>query len=99
MPRELLSQAAYGRRRGVSQQAVWKRTITAGGPIPVHGPEETDRRRRGGPALGRHHGAERRRQRARRDGARRGPTARRDGLDKGLVLNKTNGKALLKAAT
>jgi hypothetical protein len=40
VPRELLSQAAYGRRRGISQAAVWKRTTTAGGPIPVHGPKK-----------------------------------------------------------
>lgn len=40
VPRALLSQAAYARRRGISQQAVWKRTTTAGGPIPVHGPQK-----------------------------------------------------------
>jgi hypothetical protein len=40
MPRELLSQAAYARRRGISQAAVWKRTVTNGGPIPVHGPKK-----------------------------------------------------------
>jgi hypothetical protein len=40
VPGELLSQAAYGRRRGISQAAVWKRTRTAGGPIPVHGPKK-----------------------------------------------------------
>jgi hypothetical protein len=36
----LVSQSAYGRRRGVSHQAVQKRTVTAGGPIPVHGPKK-----------------------------------------------------------
>jgi hypothetical protein len=40
VPRELVSQAAYGRRRGISQAAVWKRTTTAGGPIPTHGPKK-----------------------------------------------------------
>jgi hypothetical protein len=35
-----MSQAAYAKRRGVSQQAVWKRTVTAGGPVPVHGPKK-----------------------------------------------------------
>ncbi len=35
-----MSQAAYGRRRGISQAAVWKRTTAAGGPIPVHGPKK-----------------------------------------------------------
>jgi hypothetical protein len=36
----LESQSAYARRRGVSHQAVQKRTTTAGGPIPVHGPRK-----------------------------------------------------------
>jgi hypothetical protein len=33
----LVSQRAYARHRGVSQNAVWKRTTVAGGPIPTHG--------------------------------------------------------------
>jgi hypothetical protein len=36
----LVSQRAYARRRGIDQRAVWKRTRTAGGPIPVHGPRK-----------------------------------------------------------
>src|SRR5262245_28359126 len=36
----LVSQPTYGRRRGVSHQAVQKRTTSAGGPIPVHGPRK-----------------------------------------------------------
>ena len=36
----LVSQRAYARRRGGRQIAVWKRTTTAGGPIPVHGPRK-----------------------------------------------------------
>lgn len=36
----LVSQSAYARQRGVSHQAVQKRTVTAGGPIPVHGPKK-----------------------------------------------------------
>jgi hypothetical protein len=36
----LVRQAAYAKRRGISRQAVAKRTVTAGGPIPVHGPEK-----------------------------------------------------------
>jgi hypothetical protein len=36
----LVSQSAYARQRGVSHQAVQKRTTTAGGPIPVHGPKK-----------------------------------------------------------
>jgi hypothetical protein len=36
----LVTQRAYARRRGVSQNAVWKRTTSAGGPIPVHGPKK-----------------------------------------------------------
>jgi hypothetical protein len=45
----LISQAEYGRRRGVSKEAVRKRTVSMGGPIPTHGrakqidPEEADR--------------------------------------------------------
>jgi hypothetical protein len=33
----LVSQAAYARRRGISREAVRQRTVTAAGPIPVHG--------------------------------------------------------------
>jgi hypothetical protein len=33
----LVSQAEYARRRGLSKQAVHKRTADAGGPIPTHG--------------------------------------------------------------
>ena len=33
----LVTQAEYGRRRGISRVAVHKRTVTVGGPIPVHG--------------------------------------------------------------
>jgi hypothetical protein len=36
----LVSQREYARRRRISQTAVWKRTIVAGGPIPVHGPKK-----------------------------------------------------------
>jgi hypothetical protein len=36
----LISQREYGRRRGVSGEAVRKRTATMGGPIPVHGPRK-----------------------------------------------------------
>jgi hypothetical protein len=36
----LVSQRAYARRRGINQRAVWKRTRTAGGPIPTHGPRK-----------------------------------------------------------
>jgi hypothetical protein len=36
----LVSQRAYGRHRGISQAAVWKRTTAAGGPIPTHGPKK-----------------------------------------------------------
>jgi hypothetical protein len=36
----LVSQAEYGRRRNISREAVRKRTVTAGGPIPVHGPRK-----------------------------------------------------------
>jgi hypothetical protein len=32
-----VTQADYARRRGISREAVRKRTVTAGGPIPVHG--------------------------------------------------------------
>jgi len=34
----LVTQAEYARRRGISRVAAHKRTVTAGGPIPVHGP-------------------------------------------------------------
>jgi hypothetical protein len=33
----LVTQAEYARHRGISREAVRQRTITAGGPIPVHG--------------------------------------------------------------
>jgi hypothetical protein len=33
----LVTQANYARRRGISREAVRQRTVTAGGPIPVHG--------------------------------------------------------------
>jgi hypothetical protein len=33
----LVSQRAYAKRRGVTHEAVRKRTTTVGGPIPVHG--------------------------------------------------------------
>jgi hypothetical protein len=33
----LVTQADYARRRGISREAVRQRTVTAGGPIPVHG--------------------------------------------------------------
>src|SRR5262245_19014491 len=33
----LVTQANYARRRHVSREAVRQRTVTAGGPIPVHG--------------------------------------------------------------
>ena len=33
----LVTQAAYARRRGISREAVRQRTVTAGGPIAVHG--------------------------------------------------------------
>lgn len=36
----LVSQREFARHRGVSQNAVWKRTTVAGGPIPVHGPKK-----------------------------------------------------------
>jgi len=32
----LISQAAYARHRGISRVAVHLRTVTKGGPIPVH---------------------------------------------------------------
>jgi hypothetical protein len=35
-----ISQREYARRRGVSHQAVHKRTVLGGGPIPVHGPKK-----------------------------------------------------------
>src|SRR5262245_26654165 len=34
----LVTQAEYARHRHISREAVGKRTATAGGPIPVHGP-------------------------------------------------------------
>jgi hypothetical protein len=37
---DLVTQATYARRRGVSRVAVHRRTTTAGGPIPVHGPSK-----------------------------------------------------------
>ena len=33
----LVTQANYARRRGISREAVRQRTVTARGPIPVHG--------------------------------------------------------------
>jgi len=36
----LISVRAYARARGVTHQAVRKRTVLAGGPIPVHGPQK-----------------------------------------------------------
>jgi hypothetical protein len=33
----LVTQAEYARHRGISREAVRQRTVTAGGPIPVHG--------------------------------------------------------------
>jgi hypothetical protein len=36
----LMSQSAYARQRGITHQAVSKRTATVGGPIPVHGPKK-----------------------------------------------------------
>jgi hypothetical protein len=38
--RKLISQSAYARRRGVTPAAINKRTVTKGGPIPVHGPKK-----------------------------------------------------------
>jgi hypothetical protein len=35
-----MTQAAYARRCGLSRVAVHKRTMTKGGPIPVHGPKK-----------------------------------------------------------
>jgi hypothetical protein len=35
----LVTQAEYARHRQISREAVRKRTMTAGGPIPVHGPK------------------------------------------------------------
>ena len=35
----LVTQAEYARHRHISREAVRKRTATAGGPIPVHGPK------------------------------------------------------------
>jgi hypothetical protein len=37
---QFLTQAEFARRRGISREAVRKRTVTAGGPIPVHGPRK-----------------------------------------------------------
>jgi hypothetical protein len=36
----LMTQRAYARRRRISQAAVQKRTVGAGGPIPTHGPKK-----------------------------------------------------------
>jgi hypothetical protein len=36
----LISQREYGRRRGISGEAVRNRTVPHGGPIPVHGPKK-----------------------------------------------------------
>jgi hypothetical protein len=35
----LVTQAEYARHRQISREAVRKRTTTAGGPVPVHGPK------------------------------------------------------------
>jgi hypothetical protein len=35
---QFVTQAEFARRRGISREAVRKRTVTAGGPIPVYGP-------------------------------------------------------------
>lgn len=37
---EMVTQAEFARRRNVSREAVSKRTVTRGGPIPVHGPRK-----------------------------------------------------------
>lgn len=37
---ELVTQAEYARRRGISRQAVSQRTAPQGGPLPVHGPRK-----------------------------------------------------------
>jgi hypothetical protein len=37
---QFLTQAEFARRRGISREAVRKRTVTAGGPIPVYGPRK-----------------------------------------------------------
>lgn len=37
---ELVTQASYARHRGVSRCSVWRRTVTNGGPIAVHGPRK-----------------------------------------------------------
>ena len=34
-----MTQAEYARHRHISREAVRKRTVTSGGPIPVHGPK------------------------------------------------------------
>jgi hypothetical protein len=36
----LMSQRSYAKQRGISQAAVQKRTVGAGGPIPTHGPKK-----------------------------------------------------------
>jgi hypothetical protein len=36
----LVTQAEFARQRGISREAVRKRTTIAGGPIPVHGPRK-----------------------------------------------------------
>ncbi len=36
----LVTQANYARRRGISREAVRQRAVTAGGPVPVHGPRK-----------------------------------------------------------
>jgi hypothetical protein len=38
--RLLVTQAEFARQRGISREAVRKRTTVAGGPIPVHGPRK-----------------------------------------------------------
>ena len=40
MASELVTQAEYARRCGISKQAVNKRTVPQGGPIPLHGPRK-----------------------------------------------------------
>jgi hypothetical protein len=37
---QFVTQAEFARRRGISREAVRKRTVTAGGPIPVYGPRK-----------------------------------------------------------
>jgi hypothetical protein len=36
----LVTQAEYARHRSVARVSVYRRTMTAGGPIPVHGPKK-----------------------------------------------------------